>query len=81
MRQHGVRHIDLNFGCPVRKVTSKGGGAALPLRPRLLAQLVAATVRGAGGGAAVTVKMRVGLSEALRTHVEAGRIAGGRAAC
>ena len=31
-----VDHLDLNFGCPVRKVTSKGGGAAIPLKPRLL---------------------------------------------
>ena len=32
-----IDHLDLNFGCPVRKVTSKGGGAAIPLKPRLLA--------------------------------------------
>src|SRR5688572_22681788 len=31
-----VDHLDLNFGCPVRKVTRKGGGAAIPLKPRLL---------------------------------------------
>jgi hypothetical protein len=27
VQQRGVQHIDLNFGCPVRKVTSKGGEA------------------------------------------------------
>ena len=30
-------HIDLNFGCPVPKVTRKGGGSALPWRRRLFA--------------------------------------------
>ena len=43
-----VDHIDMNFGCPVRKVTAKGGGAAIPAKPRLLARLVGAVVRGAG---------------------------------
>lgn len=46
----------------VRKVTARGGGAALPLRPRLFARLVAAAVEGAGGAAAVTVKLRIGLA-------------------
>ena len=39
-----VDHIDMNFGCPVRKVTSKGGGAALPLKRRLLRAIVGAAV-------------------------------------
>src|SRR5262245_66621086 len=30
-----VDHVDLNFGCPARKVTRRGGGAAVPLKPRL----------------------------------------------
>ena len=33
---HGVDHVDLNFGCPVPKVTRKGGGAALPWKATLL---------------------------------------------
>jgi tRNA-dihydrouridine synthase len=37
-----VDHIDMNFGCPVRKVTSKGGGAAIPVKPRLLRAIVRA---------------------------------------
>ena len=44
----GVQHLDLNFGCPVPKVTRHGGGSAIPVKPRLMARLVAATVRGAG---------------------------------
>ena len=39
-----VDHIDMNFGCPVRKVTSKGGGAAIPVKPKLLAAIVRACV-------------------------------------
>ena len=40
-----VDHIDLNFGCPVPKVTRRGGGAAIPLRPRLLRAIVRAALR------------------------------------
>eukprot|EP00850_Spirogloea_muscicola_P017658 SM000154S01393 [mRNA] locus=s154:164236:167363:+ [translate_table: standard] len=46
--REGVEHVDLNFGCPVRKVTVRGGGAAIPLQPRLVSQLVAACVKAAG---------------------------------
>ena len=42
-----VDHLDLNFGCPVRKVTRKGGGAAIPAKPRLLASIVRAAVEAA----------------------------------
>ena len=31
-------HIDLNFGCPVAKVTRKGGGCALPYKRRCCAR-------------------------------------------
>ena len=34
--EHGVAHVDLNFGCPVPKVTRKGGGGALPWKRGLL---------------------------------------------
>ncbi len=40
-----IDHLDMNFGCPVRKVTSKGGGAAIPVKPRLLRNIVRAAVR------------------------------------
>src|SRR6202042_1742377 len=54
-------HIDMNFGCPVPKVTKRGGGAALPYKRRLLGQIVAAAVRGTDGtDIPVTVKFRVG---------------------
>ena len=70
----GVDHIDLNFGCPARKITRHGGGAALPVRPRLFAAVVAAAVDGAGD-VPVTVKMRVGLDDQHRTWLVAGRLA------
>ena len=47
--EHGVAHIDLNFGCPVPKVTRKGGGGALPWKRRLLGEILEA--RGPGGRA------------------------------
>jgi len=69
-----VDHIDMNFGCPVRKVTRKGGGAAVPARPRLLARIVRAAV-GAAGAVPVTLKFRMGIDDGLRTDLEAGRVA------
>ena len=71
-----VDHIDLNFGCPVRKVTSKGGGAAIPLKPRLLRGIVRAAVRSAGA-VPVTVKFRIGIDERYQTFLEAGRVGEG----
>jgi nifR3 family TIM-barrel protein len=68
-----VDHLDMNFGCPVRKVTSKGGGAAIPLKPRLLRSIVAAAVR-AAGRVPVTIKFRVGIDAQYTTYLDAGRI-------
>lgn len=66
-------HIDLNFGCPVPKVTRKGGGAALPWRRRLFARIVQAAVDAAApAGVPVTVKMRKGIDDDHLTYVEAG---------
>ncbi|MDW3849580.1 tRNA dihydrouridine synthase DusB [Micromonospora sp. BRA006-A] len=66
-------HIDLNFGCPVPKVTRKGGGSALPWRRRLFARLVKAAVDAASpAGVPVTVKMRKGIDDDHLTYVEAG---------
>ena len=69
----GADHVDLNFGCPVPKVTRKGGGAALPVHRVLFGRVVAAAVA-AAGDVPVTVKMRIGTDHAHRTHLEAGRI-------
>jgi nifR3 family TIM-barrel protein len=67
-------HVDLNFGCPVPKVTRRGGGAALPYKRRLFERIVRAAVSNAGQ-VPVTVKMRIGIDDEHRTHLEAGRMA------
>jgi nifR3 family TIM-barrel protein len=69
-------HIDLNFGCPVPKVTRKGGGAALPWKLDLFREIVEAAVE-AAGPLPLTVKMRKGIDADHLTYLEAGRIAEG----
>lgn len=69
-------HIDMNFGCPVPKVTKRGGGSALPYKRRLFGQIVAAAVRATEGTQIpVTVKFRIGIDDEHHTHLDAGRIA------
>jgi nifR3 family TIM-barrel protein len=64
-------HIDLNFGCSVKKITSKGGGSAIPWKRRLFGAIVRAAVDNAAG-LPVTVKMRKGIDDDHLTYVEAG---------
>ena len=59
-----VDHIDLNFGCPVRKVTRRGGGAAIPPQAAPAARLVRAAVARAGA-VPVTIKFRIGIDDDL----------------
>lgn len=74
-------HVDLNFGCPVAKVTRKGGGAALPWKSSLFTAVVRAAVRAAApAGIPVTVKMRKGVDPDHLTYLEAGRAAQGEGA-
>ncbi|WP_042874944.1 tRNA dihydrouridine synthase DusB [Corynebacterium ulcerans] len=69
-------HIDMNFGCPVPKVTKRGGGSALPYKRRLFGNIVAAAVKGVEGtNIPVTVKFRMGIDQDHLTHLDAGRIA------
>ena len=75
-------HVDLNFGCPVPKVTRKGGGAALPWKRDLFDAIVTGAVDAAREGSRhrdhevpVTVKMRMGIDDDHLTFLEAGRIA------
>ncbi|MBE1874231.1 tRNA dihydrouridine synthase DusB [Myceligenerans pegani] len=71
-------HVDLNFGCPVPKVTRKGGGAALPWKRQLFTDIVRAAVDAAAPyGVPVTVKMRKGIDDDHLTYLEAGHIAEG----
>jgi nifR3 family TIM-barrel protein len=64
-------HVDLNFGCPVPKVTRRGGGSALPWRINLFSDLVTAAVKAADGQLPVTVKMRLGVDADHLTYREA----------
>jgi len=72
--QGHIDHLDLNFGCPVRKVTRKGGGAAIPAKPKLLASIVRAAV-GAAGKVPVTIKFRMGIDGDHLSYLESGHIA------
>ncbi len=69
-------HIDMNFGCPVPKVTRRGGGAALPYKRNLFASIVrAAVTEAARADIPVTVKFRIGIDDEHTTYLDAGRIA------
>lgn len=73
---HGVDHVDLNFGCPVPKVTRKGGGAALPWKDVLLGRILTRAVAAAEPyGVPVTMKTRKGIDDDHLTYLDAGRIA------
>jgi nifR3 family TIM-barrel protein len=67
-------HIDLNFGCPVPKVTRKGGGAALPWKSELFEAIVQSAVK-AAGDVPVSVKMRKGIDKDHLTFIDAGKAA------
>jgi nifR3 family TIM-barrel protein len=70
-----VDHVDLNFGCPAAKVTRRGGGAAVPAKPRLLRAIVRSAVQAAAPyGVPVTAKFRIGLWDHLRTDIDTGLI-------
>jgi nifR3 family TIM-barrel protein len=68
-----IDHLDMNFGCPVPKVTRRGGGAAIPLKPNLLRGIIRAAVTNAGS-IPVTIKFRTGVNENLMTYLTAGRV-------
>ena len=74
--EYGVHHIDLNFGCPVPKVTRKGGGGALPWKRGLLAEILTSAVTAAASyDVPVTMKTRKGIDDDHLTYLDAGRIA------
>lgn len=76
-------HIDLNLGCPVAKVTRKGGGAALPYKRDLLESILKGAVLAANEESAkrkidpvpVTIKMRMGIDDQHLTYLDAADIA------
>ena len=74
--EYGVAHVDLNFGCPVPKVTRKGGGGALPWKRGLLGEILTSAVAAAAPyDVPVTMKTRKGLDDDHLTYLDAGRIA------
>ena len=74
--EFGVHHVDLNFGCPVPKVTRRGGGGVLPWKRDRLAAILKATVTAADRyGVPVTIKTRLGIDADHLTYLDAGRIA------
>lgn len=72
--EQGVDHIDMNFGCPMGKVTRHGGGAALPWKIDLFRSIVRAAVSNAGS-VPVTVKFRKGIDDDHLTFLDTGLIA------
>jgi len=76
VEQDRADHVDLNFGCPVPKVTRRGGGAVLPWKRDLFEAIVRAAVAAAApAGVPVTVKMRKGIDDEHLTYLDAGRMA------
>ncbi|CAN2241915.1 COG0042 tRNA-dihydrouridine synthase [actinobacterium SCGC AAA044-D11] len=76
MEENLADHIDLNFGCPVPKVTRRGGGSALPYKQTLFSQIVSAAVNAAKPfGVPVTVKMRIGIDPQNETYLTAAKAA------
>ena len=74
--KYGVNHVDLNFGCPVPKVTRKGGGGVLPWKLDRFAAVVSAAVQaGDAHGVPVTVKTRIGIDPEHITYIDSARAA------
>lgn len=70
--------IDINMGCPVKKVTKKGAGAALLADPKRAERIIAGIVRQTA--LPVTVKIRTGINAAELNGVEFARMAEGAGA-
>ncbi|MEM6731535.1 MAG: tRNA dihydrouridine synthase DusB [Myxococcota bacterium] len=77
--ERGATALDLNMGCPVRKVTKSGAGSALLSDPSRAAEMVRALVD--GGGVPVTVKIRAGWDENSLTFVELAKACADAGAC
>jgi tRNA-dihydrouridine synthase len=61
VREMGFDGLDINMGCPVRKITSRGSCGALINNPSLAGELIAAAKEGAGD-LPVSVKTRIGVT-------------------
>ena len=72
-RDRGAAIIDINFGCPVKKVVNKEAGSALMRELPLARRILEATVKAVP--LPVTLKMRTGWDETSRNAPELARIA------
>ena len=83
IREEKADHIDLNMGCPVPKVTKKGGGAALPWKKDLFKKIVTSAVNTSNQVTneigvqkiPITIKMRMGIDDNHLTYLDAAKIA------
>mgnify|MGYP000002870218 CR=1 FL=1 len=71
--ENGAQIIDINMGCPAKKVNKKLAGSALLKEPTLVEQIVKATV--AAVDVPVTLKIRTGWCENTRNGIEIAKIA------
>lgn len=65
--------VDINMGCPVKKVTKKGAGAALMAAPDLAAEIIREVVR--CSEVPVTVKFRRGVNHRSLTYLDFAKMA------
>jgi len=83
IEENRADHIDINMGCPVPKVTRKGGGAALPWKKDLFSEIVSTAVKTANATTEslgvkkvpISVKMRIGIDQEHKTYLSASRAA------
>ena len=73
VEDRGAAIVDINMGCPVRKVVNGDAGSALMAKPKLAAELIAATVKAVS--VPVTLKMRMGWCHDSLNAPELARIA------
>ena len=66
--------IDINMGCPVRKIVTNGEGSALMLNPSLASKVISSCVK-SSDGRPITVKFRAGFDEEHKNAVEFAKMA------
>ncbi|MEW6721190.1 MAG: tRNA dihydrouridine synthase DusB [Thermodesulfobacteriota bacterium] len=69
--RRGFDFMDINMGCPVRKVTGGGSGSAILANPRLAGEIARAAIR--GSGLPVTAKIRSGFGAGDVSYLDVSR--------
>lgn len=67
IKKLGFDGIDINMGCPEKKIIKQGAGSALIKTPELAKAIIKATIRGAGS-LPVSVKTRIGYNTIITTE-------------